>query len=174
MKILEFPELRQLYEYDCGANALQSVLTYYGIEIREEIIMKCAKTNPKEGTLISEMVHTLGKFNLKYDSRSMMLDEVKNYINKDIPVIILLQAWDKKSVDYSTIYRDGHWVVAIGYNEKEIVFEDPYSFERTFLENIELEMRWHAKEKGKRVVKHGIAVFGKKPVYDPKKIIHMS
>jgi len=40
MKILDFPELRQTFNYDCGAKALQSVLAYYGIDIREEEIIK--------------------------------------------------------------------------------------------------------------------------------------
>jgi predicted double-glycine peptidase len=35
MKILKIPELRQAYVYDCGANAVQSVLEYYGIDIKE-------------------------------------------------------------------------------------------------------------------------------------------
>jgi len=52
MKILEFPELRQTYEYDCGANALQGILAYYGMEIREELIIKSAKTNKIYGTSI--------------------------------------------------------------------------------------------------------------------------
>lgn len=173
MKQLEFPELRQTYEWDCGAKALQSVLMYFGIEIREELLIKYAKTNSREGTLRSDMLHTLEKFKLKFDAKNITIEDLKGYIDKKIPVIILLQAWHGKSVDYVNDFRDGHWVVVIGYDKDRIIFEDPYSFERTFLKNKELEERWHAKENGEKVSNYGIAVFGKKPKYDADKIIHM-
>ncbi len=49
MVLLDFPELRQAYDYDCGATALEAILAYYGIEVREELILKCAKTTKKYG-----------------------------------------------------------------------------------------------------------------------------
>lgn len=173
MKQLDFPELRQTYEWDCGAKALQSVLTYYGIEIREELLIKYAKTNSKEGTSIPKMQSTLKKFKLKFDAREMSIKDLKNYIDKKIPIIILLQAWHRKNMDYTNDYNDNHWVIAIGYDTNKILFEDPYSFERTFLKNKELEKRWHAKENGNKISNYGIAVFGKTQKYDSHKIIHM-
>ena len=162
MKLLDFPKLRQTYEYDCGANALQAVLAYYGIELSEEILMKDAKTNPKKGTTIKGILKTLDEFKLKYESKRMTIKDIQNYLDKKIPVLILLSA-----------YNEFHWVVAIGYDKNKIFFDDPSSFERTFLEDKELEKKWHAKEGKKEIYNHGIAVFGKKPVYDSKKIIHM-
>jgi len=173
MKLLDFPELRQTYRYDCGAKALQAVLAYYGIEIREELIMKYAKTNSKEGTLLPGMLSVLKKHSLTYDSRKMTLKDVTAYINNNIPVIILVQAWSGKSIDYTNDYHDGHWVVAIGYDTSKIVFEDPYSFKRTYIENKELETRWHSEEDGKKIINHGIAVFGKKSTYNSGNIVHM-
>ena len=41
---LNFPELRQTYNYDCGASALQGVMVYYGVEMREDVLMKEAGT----------------------------------------------------------------------------------------------------------------------------------
>ncbi len=173
MKQLEFPKLRQTYEWDCGAKALQAVLTYYGVEIREELLMKYAKTNSKEGTSIPKMQHVLEKFKLKFDAKQMTTTDLRNYIDKEIPIIILLQAWSGKNLDYANDFHDGHWVVAIGYDTNKIIFEDPYSFERTFLKSKELEERWHAKEKGNIILNYGIAVFGKKSKYNSDKIIHM-
>lgn len=173
MKILDFPALRQAFEYDCGTSALQAVLTYYGIELSEENLMKYAKTNNKEGTHISGIIHVLKKFKLKYDPKSMTLNEIKEKIDNGIPTIILLQAWNEKSKKYDRDFHDGHWVVAVGYDRNKIVFEDPYSFEMTFLKNKELKERWHAKEEGKKITNYGISVFGKKPKYNSKKIIPM-
>jgi len=173
MKQLKFPKLRQTYEWDCGAKALQTVLVYYGTEIREELIIKYAKTNPKNGTSISKMQYILEKFKLKFDAKSMTIKDLKKYIDKKIPIIILLQAWGEKN-NYANDFHDNHWVVAIGYDTNKIIFEDPYSFKRTFLKNKELEERWHAKENGKKIFNYGIAVFGKKPKYNPDKIIQMA
>lgn len=38
--MLNFPELRQTYGYDCGAKATEAVLAYFGMDIREDLIMK--------------------------------------------------------------------------------------------------------------------------------------
>lgn len=172
MKKLNFPELRQTYEYDCGAKALQSVLVYYGIEISEENLLKTAGTNKIRGTTRKGMTRVLKKYGLKSDDKEMKIKELKTYINKKIPVIILLQAWDNVP-DYSKKYKDGHWAVAIGYDKNKIIFEDPYSFERTYLTEKELKERWHSKERKMKIKNYGIAVYGKIPKYDSKKIIHM-
>lgn len=173
MKILDFPELRQTYEYDCGAKAVQAVLAYYGIELREELLLRSAKTTEREGTTINGILHTVKIHELMYRSESMTIQDVLRFIDKKIPVLLLLQAWSGKNKDYRKDYRDGHWVVAIGYSSSRILFEDPYAFERAFLTYRELMDRWHAKENGRKIIKHGIAVYGKDPAYSSKKIIHM-
>ena len=87
-------------------------MAYYGIEIREELLIKYAKTNPKEGTTITNMNLILQKFKLNFDSKKMTLKDLKEYIDKQIPIIILLQAWNTK-MNYTHDYHDGHWVVVI-------------------------------------------------------------
>lgn len=173
MKQLIFPELRQTYGYDCGAKALQSVLVYYGIELSEEVVMKSAKTTKRSGTKIKDMLHVLTENGLKYDSKEMSIADLKKYIDRKIPVMILLQAWHKTDMDYTNKYRIGHWVVAIGYDGEKFLFEDPNAFYRTFLTEKELIGRWRSVEDGNKVMNHGIAVYGKKPSYEHNKIIHM-
>ena len=173
MKILDFPSLRQIYDHDCGANALQGILAYYGIELNEETVMKYAKTNKKDGTSSTNICRTLKKFKLKYKAKSMDINEVKDFIDKKVPVLIVLQAWKEKNNDYENEYKHGHWVVAIGYDKNRIIFEDPGSFNRTFLKKRELIIRWHDKINGQKFINHGIAVYGKKPVYNAKNIVHM-
>lgn len=77
MKILTYPELLQTCEYDCGANALQSILAYYDVEVGEEILIKKAKTNKKEGTTINGIETVLKNFDLHFDSRKMTIDDVR-------------------------------------------------------------------------------------------------
>ncbi len=174
MKIIVLPQLRQTYCYDCGANALQSVLVYYGIEVREDCLIKLTGTS-KEGTSIKGIIKVAEKYGLKTESKQMTIDDIKWYIKKDVPVIIALQAWtEKEKVDWENDWVDGHWVVAIGYTKDKIIFEDPSSFVRVYLKYEELEKRWHDVDtNGKKYFHHGIAIFGKKPKFDRDKIVHM-
>ncbi len=170
---LNFPELRQTFDYDCGAEVLQAVLVYYGREVSEEVVLKLAKTSKEEGTAISRILGTLEHFGLLFDKRVLTVGDLKMYIDRKIPVIILLQAWREEKIDYAKDFDDGHWVVVIGYDDDRIIFEDPYTFERSFLVEEELNERWHGQEDGQAINHLGIAVYGPEPSYDPQKLIHM-
>ena len=152
-KILDFPKLRQVYDYDCGANALQGVLDYYGIDVNEGIIMKKAGTNHK-GTEISGLKKAAEYFKLKYREGEMTFDDLKKYIDKKIPVIIAIQAWPKEKVNWKTEWSTGHYVVVVGYSKNRIYFEDPYSERRTFLYYSELEERWHHNDAERNKLSH--------------------
>jgi len=173
MKILDFPELVQTYDYDCGAKALQAVLAYYGIEKHEDILMIAAKTNKEHGTATIDIEKVLRSYDLKFDSKSMSPKDLRQYVEKKIPVFVLLQAWNDQTSAYTDDTNDGHWVVVIGYDNKKLYFEDPYTFVRTFLADDELILRWHAEENGLHLVGHGIAVYGKEPSFNSKKVVHM-
>ena len=174
MKTITLPQLRQTYGYDCGAKALQSILVYYGIEVREDHIIKSAGTS-KDGTSIQGIIKVATKYGLKTDSRQMTINDIKEYIKKNIPVILVLQAWtEKKKVDWEKDWIDGHYVVVIGYTKDKILFEDPSSFKRTYLKYDELQKRWHDVDKdGKKYIHHGIAIFGKKPQFKGDEVVHM-
>jgi ABC-type bacteriocin/lantibiotic exporter with double-glycine peptidase domain len=163
MKIKYFPNLRQTYGYDCGAQVLQAVLAYYGIDINEGEIMKLAGTT-KQGTSVAKIKEVAKKHGLKIDFKEMNIEDVKKYIDKKIPVILLLQAWTSKSnADWKNDWQDGHYAIAIGYDKKGIYFEDPSSIFRTFLSYNELKDRWHDKDNKIKYVNYGMAIYGKKP-----------
>jgi len=174
MKLLTLPLLRQAYHYGCGAKALQTILAYYGIDSREDQIMRYAKTS-ESGTTIKDIIRVAKKFGLKAVGKEMTIEQIKRYLDKKIPVILVLQAWTKKTnVNWEKNWSDGHYAVALGYTKDKIIFEDPATFPRTFLYNYELEERWHdMDEKGKKYFHFGIAIYGKKPRFDAGKLIHM-
>ncbi|NCC71221.1 hypothetical protein EOM09_06575 [bacterium] len=175
MKIINLPQLRQTYNFDCGAKALQSILFYYGIDVREDKIMKIAKTN-KNGTSIQGIGKVIKKYGLKMKASKMNIDILKNYINDKTPVLIALQAWsNKKRIDWSNNWSDGHWVVVIGYTKEKIIFEDPSSIYKTYLKYNELLERWHDIDtNGKKYLNLGIAVYGDKPSFKIDKLVHMN
>lgn len=175
MKILDFPEVRQTYNWDCGAKAVQAVLIYYGFDVNEGDIIKLASTNSKKGTPVAGVKKTVKKYGLDYEARKMTIDDIKKYINKKRPVILLVQAWaEKKNTDWDKSWGNGHYVVAIGYDRKKIYFEDPSTTVRAQLSYEELQERWHDVDtNGKKYKNWGMVVFGKKPRFKRDKTVHM-
>lgn len=174
MKMLTFPELRQTYDYDCGPKSVQAVLAYYGIDVREAPIMKLAGTS-RSGTPIRGIVRALRKYGLKYKVGKMDIAGIKRELDRNRPVILVLQAWaTKEVVNWEKDWIDGHYVVAIGYDARRIFFEDPSSVMRTYLTYDELMARWHDVDtEGRRYFNYGIVAYGRKPEFDLDRRIHM-
>ncbi|MFA4960482.1 MAG: cysteine peptidase family C39 domain-containing protein [Candidatus Pacearchaeota archaeon] len=168
-KILKFPELRQTFVWDCGPNAMQGVLHYYGIDVREDSLIRIAGTQKRYGTYISGLKKVVRRFNLKQKSGKMTVDDIKRWINKKVPVIVSLQAWsDEKDVDWEKTWHHGHFVVCIGYSKTRLYFEDPSSGRRTFLPYNEFLQRWHDTDAGnKKIINWGMAVYR---MHNPKKV----
>jgi len=180
IKILNFPRISQSYTYDCGAASFQLVMTYYGIYKREEEFLKILKTVPVEkfnnGTKLSNIKKASEYYGFNCDIKNNLTpQDLCKYIDKDIPVIVLLQAWRlKEEEDWSKSYDNGHYVVAIGYTEDKIIFEDPYSFTRDYLTFDELKERWHAvDDNGKPSSKSVSVIIYGEPLYDGDIINHM-
>jgi len=180
--ILDFPELRQIFNYDCGVTALQQVLIYYGIEKREDELIKLLDTKKttiiEHGTKLSKMLEVFKYFALDVEVlKNSNIKEIKKFIDNDIPPIILMQAWRDFSVDnldWKTDYKDGHYVVAIGYNDNCIFFEDPASVTRTYLSYDEFENRWHDVDDNNKTKNNHVAIIVKgEKKYNSKLIVHM-
>lgn len=173
MKIRNFPNFRQTYEYDCGAQSLGAVLAYYGIDVREEEVMKLAGT-AEHGTFARSIKAAAEHHGLAVDFKAMTVEEIQRYLDKKIPVILLLQAWtEKEGIDWRNTWDEGHYAVAIGYDKKRMYFEDPSSIFRTYLTYDELAERWHDQDDKQKYVNYGLAIYGKEPNYHPEKVIHM-
>lgn len=174
IKILTLPDVRQSKDYSCGASSLQAVLAYYGETVAESELINELGTNNKRGTLIDDLIEFVKKKNFNVDARKMSIEDLKSYISRNIPVIILIQAWSEKPINWKTNYDNGHYVVAIGYTPDGIIFEDPWIFTKGYLSNSELDERWHDKDLLRGKVDHfGIAIYGKPKKYKNKKIIHI-
>lgn len=176
MKWIDFPSLRQTFEYDCGAKAMHACLSYYGINTNEYDILRIARTTPRSGTSLRGMVAVAKHFKLKVEVEEMSVEKLKKYMDKKTPAILLLQAWSKqKKKNWKNHWSDGHYVVAIGYDKDKIYFDDPYYVLRTYLTYKELEERWHGcgdSRKDKRF-NLGIVVQGAKNKYSSTKAVHM-
>ncbi|MFA5397690.1 MAG: C39 family peptidase [Methanogenium sp.] len=160
-KILEFPELRQTFAFDCGASAVQSVLAYYGYNVRESEIMKMAGTTEKDGTSIISIRKVLSKYNLTSTiTDNMTIKDLIHNVDNGYPTMIAVQAYSETDTDYSG-WDEGHWVLCIGYNNEEMFFEDPSDIMRTTLSYEELNRRWHDIDTDGTKLEHfGITIIG--------------
>jgi uncharacterized protein len=174
--LLNFPELRQIFNYDCGACASQCILEYYGIDIREDEIMKRLKTDPEKGSPWKRIIRLFESFGLKTQHGQFEIDFLIKSINEQHPVLIALQAYrDDKNIDWKDDFNDGHYVTAIGYNKKHIIFEDPSSVNRAYLPFDELNERWHDIDPStNKVLEHfGIMTFGLEPKFHNKFLVKL-
>jgi ABC-type bacteriocin/lantibiotic exporter with double-glycine peptidase domain len=144
--MIDMPGGKQTFDFDCGAKALQLVMAYYGVETNEGDLIMELKTDDN-GTSVENMITIAEKYGFEVIAKcGVSLETVKQYVEKDIPVIILLQAWAERYMtleDWKNDYDDGHYAIVIGYKDTIIVFEDPSSFRKTWLTEDEFLARWH-------------------------------
>jgi len=182
-KLIEFPETRQSTNFSCGASSVQAVLYFYGISIREDNLIQQMDVKPTSiehsGVPPQKIVSFLSKKGLNAPlHQRMTISQLKKLIDKNIPVIIAIQAWDSKNESnpkegfYSNKYTSGHYIVAIGYGfsssgEPAIIFDDPSLLSNHgWMTEKELLTRWHDKDSEGNFYNHlGIPVSGKEKTY---------
>lgn len=157
---VNLPDVRQETSYSCGAAAFQAIAEMYGVGPQDESWYRDAlDTSPEGGTPpenIRELADNLG---LQSVAKTMSADEVKGWLDKKTPVILLIQAWGDASA-YAATDENGHYVVAIGYTNDELIVEDPsLRLIRGWIDWDDLESRWHdAGMDGTRYDHWGMAV----------------
>ena len=170
--LIDFPTLRQAYQYSCGANCVQTLMQYYGYDVRENAIMNKLKVT-KDGTEVSNIIKYLKANGFNVESGIHTIDDLIKNIKKGTPVILPLQAYSDGD-SYAKNYRSGHYVTAIGYTDKHIIFSDPSSVYDTYLTHEELDERWHDTGiNGKDFEHFAIIPKGKDPEYSSSKILRM-
>jgi predicted double-glycine peptidase len=160
---------RQTFDFDCGAKALQLVMEYYGVEMREDELMKELKTS-KEGTNYINMIAVAERNGFEvFASDSVSLEQLKRFIDEGYPVIVIVQAWADRYMtleDWNSTNDYGHYAVVIGHQDHIIIFEDPSSTHRTWMSEEEFLARWHDIDLNthKTVEHFAMVLMGKKPV----------
>lgn len=156
IEIVDFPKIKQTEEFSCGAAVLSSILTYYGKSVEEREIINQLGLHENHGAKEGEIVLYAKKMGFQVISKQMTTKDVIHFIDRSIPVIILIQAWsDKENPQYEQSEKRGHFVVAIGYNREGIYFEDPLLGHNAFLSYEDIDERWH----GDQSDHIGIAIF---------------
>ena len=176
--IIDLPTGRQAFDFDCGAKSLQIVMAYFGLDVSEGELLEELKCS-SEGCSIKNMIRFARMKGFRVIARcGVTLNRVKYYLDKRIPVIVLLQAWAEIPMtleQWENDFDDGHYVIVVGYNDSIVVFEDPASFRKTWLTEEEFLIRWHdADPATKSKLEHfAMVLLGKEPSPQHKLMEHM-
>lgn len=168
--LIRVPLARQDTDYTCGVTALQSILGYYGIDKRLDELSAAAKSNPEAGTRYINIANYAKSQGFAVNIRTnMTLDELKGYIDKRQPVLVVIQAWaESKSSYLSNQNEDGHYVVAIGYDKNNFYFMDPSTLGHyTYIPTEEFVSRWHDYDTEDNVVLVRFGMIMTKPITTP-------
>jgi len=163
--LLPVPNVRQHTTYACGAAALQAILAYYGVDARQDTLIRQLGTNEIDGTRYWEIVRVAKEYGLQPTIVSdLTIAELIAEINKGVPILIAIQAWIEKGdprdiIAWLARKDDGHYLVAIGYDDHRIYFEDPAMFHIGYIDFKELDARWHDYDQNGQRLDHFAILF---------------
>lgn len=172
---IKAPLCRQAKSFTCGVGAMQSVLCYYGLEVRQDILAKKLHATP-HGTQFTRMIQYAQSQGFSADWKTnMSLAELQQRMDDGKPTILAIQAWaDNPPVNYSNAWKDGHYVVAIGYDITNMYFMDPSTLGNfTYIPTPEFLNRWHDSNRRKPLPHFGLTISKGAPAYDPDRILRM-
>ncbi len=144
-KFMKLPQVTQHTPVHCGPAAMQSILAYYGLEYFQDDLGKKMGTSIDFGTPVSRMVAFAKAEGFGAKLREGITRAQLQYmLDLQHPVILVIQAWAGEGVDWAKTWDSGHYVVAIGYDEKRVFFMDPYLISSyAWIPWDELFLRWH-------------------------------
>lgn len=166
--MIDLPGGRQTFDFDCGAKALQLVMAYYGVDVREDELLQELEID-RYGVPVKNLVSAAERRGFQVAAQcGVPLETLKQYVDENQPVIVLVQAWAERYMtieDWKRDDDDGHYVVVIGHSGYIIVFEDPASFRRTWMTEEEFVARWHDVDPrtGERLDHFAMVLLGKAP-----------
>ena len=157
------PCVVQRTDHTCGAAAVLAVSRYFGVGPATEAAVVRDMGFGLLGSDPAHLVRALRRYRLRFAEHRGMTDAaLRAALDRGFPVIVMLQAWGDRA-RYRDHWRDGHWVVVIGYDQRGVYFEDPIiEGARGFVTYTALADRWHDLEgpTHRRVRRYGLMVWG--------------
>lgn len=175
--LIRIPLSRQATDHTCGVASLQSILSYYGFDYREDVLARELRADDHaKATEIKRFATSLG-FRVREHHR-MSLDDLEKFVDRGLPVLVCVQAWEPSGTtieQYRECRESGHWVVVIGYDRHNVYMMDPSTHGNyTFVPREEFVARWHDVEGDTPVVRFGMTFEPPRaPVYRPQEFKKM-
>lgn len=149
---VDLPCVKQEQSHTCGAAALLAICRYFGVGPDDEATIVRDMELPLDGADPVHLARALDAYGLAHEeTRGMTNDTLRATLDASRPVMLALQAWN-----------EGHWVVAIGYDARGVLLEDPWlDGTRGFLGWRALANRWHDIEghPPRPLLRYGLAVW---------------
>ncbi len=161
---IDLPNVVQLSDHTCGPAALLAICAYYGVGPDDEDAIAADMKATADGTDPYQIVDAAQRYGLRVkEYRVMSNKRLRRCLDKRRPVVLMLQAWgDPPPASYEADWDDGHWVVAIGYDDDGVYCEDPsLPAARGFVTWDELRKRWHDVEgpANDHTERYGVAIW---------------
>jgi ABC-type bacteriocin/lantibiotic exporter with double-glycine peptidase domain len=149
--LLPVPHQRQQQEADCLAACAAMVLAYLNVQIKYQQLLRLLKVKPY-GTPGQNLKY-LSSLGLQIAYREGSLEQIKNYLQNDVPCITLVRTADLSYWDYGT----DHAVVVVGFDEQTIYVNDPAFDNRPIpVPVVEFELAWMAFDYRYGVITHQV------------------
>lgn len=161
---IDVPHVAQLEDYTCGPSALLAVCAYFGVGPEREELIGEHMGATEVGTDPAQLVAAARRYGLRVaEHRGMTRRDLCAALRSGRPVILMLQAWaERPPRSYEGRWDHGHWVVAIGFDQRGVYFEDPALHgTRGYLSFRALDERWHDVEgpTNEEVERYGVVVW---------------
>jgi predicted double-glycine peptidase len=168
--LLRLPLVRQATDYTCGAACLMSVMAYFGSETREDLLAEELGSSEENGTDYRKIVEYARQEGLGAEPlEGITLESLEGYIDEGKPVQCIIQAWSDSPEHYTGDCDDGHYVVAVGYDEERFYFMDPSTLGTyTYIPRSDFKERWHDQDEQGNLLEHFGIVYSGGPAYDPQ------
>lgn len=164
-KAIDLPDLRQSYDYDCGASATQTVCQFYGVgPATEDEYVEALGTTPEGGTPPEAIVTFLQGLGLQVEARNDLT--IPDLAGAGVPIICCIQDYEDEPADIAE-ERAGHYVVVSEATDDTVTFQDP-SGGRVEMPTLDFLARWEDTDGEGQFIHYGIIV---RPATEPKKTI---
>lgn len=174
--LIRVPIMRQATDYTCGAASLQSILYYYGDDHYESDLAKELGSDPNEGTAYQSIADFAKKAGYKVDvQKNMTFEALTKRLDAGTPVLVLVQAWaSTPGFDWANAWDLGHYVVAVGYDEKNVYLMDPVmTANYAYVPIAEFLDRWHDTDGTERLTHFGMTISKPRATYGRDDVIYM-
>ncbi len=163
------PNTNQNTGSSCGASCMQSICRHYGVGPKDKReYVADLQMDRRVGSHPHQIKRLVRKYGLRYReylpmTRWQLIENLRDVK----PAMLMIQAWGESEEEnehhqsYKGIWRQGHWVIAIGYDKTGVFFEDPFlQAARGYLSFRELDERWHdTGPHGKHMEHYGLVIW---------------